>query len=349
MTADRILVVKLRYLGDVLLLSPVVRALGEAYPRATITALVNAGTQAMLEGNPHVDRILTVSRSLSTQLSLVRALRGVRPDLAIDLTDGDRSALLTRLSGARRRLGFNDEGRWRGRLYTEVVRADSKRLHTVDYYLEPLRRLGIPIRSRTPELFLSESEETAAADWLRTSGVDEDQPFVVIHPGARFWFKQWPLDRVAALADRIQHAEHLPVIILGGPTEAGDLAVIRTAMRTPCRATEGRLPIRLVAAIIRRARLFIGNDNGPMHIATAVGTPVVALFGSSDPRVWGPWGDGHRVIYKQVPCSPCAHTGCDQGEQNCMRLISLDEVVAVVQEALRHAPAPDVVPMAPRT
>jgi ADP-heptose:LPS heptosyltransferase len=85
-----------------------------------------------------------------------------------------------------------------------------------------------------------------------------------------------------------------------------------------------------------------------MHIATAVGTPVVALFGSSDPRVWGPWGDGHRVIYKQVPCSPCAHTGCDQGEQNCMRLIALDEVVAVVQEALRHAPAPDVAPMAPR-
>lgn len=108
MAPDRILVVKLRYLGDVLLLSPVVRALREAYPRATITALVNAGTEAMLEGNPHVDRILTVSRSLSTQLPLVRALRGVRPDLAIDVTDGDRAALLTRLSGARRRLVFND-------------------------------------------------------------------------------------------------------------------------------------------------------------------------------------------------------------------------------------------------
>lgn len=349
MTADRILVVKLRYLGDVLLLSPVVRALREACPRATITALVNAGTEVMLEGNPHVDRILTVSRSLSTQLSLVRALRGVRPDLAIDLTDGDRGALLTRLSGARRRVGFNDEGRWRGCLYTEVVRADSKRLHAVDYHLEPLRRLGIPIRRRAPELFLSESEDAAAADWLGTSGVDEDRPFAVIHPGARFWFKQWPLDRVAALADRIQQAERLPVVILGGPKEAGDLAVIRAAMRTPCRATEGRLPIRVVAAIIRRARLFIGNDNGPMHIAAAVGTPVAALFGSSDPRVWGPWGDGHRVIYKQVPCSPCAHTGCDQGEQNCMKLISLDEVSGVVNDMLRRAATPDAVPMAPRT
>lgn len=348
MTADRILVVKLRYLGDVLLFSPVVRALREAYPRATITALVNAGTEAMLEGNPHVDRILTVSRSLSTQLSLVRALRGVRPDLAIDLTDGDRSALLTRLSGARRRMGFNDEGRWRGRLYTEVVRADSKRLHAVDYHLEPLRRLGIPIRSRTPELFLSESEDVAAADWLRTNGVDEGQPFVVIHPGARFWFKQWPLDRVAMLADRIQHAERLPVILLGGPKEAADLAVIRAAMRTPCRTTEGRLPIRLVAAIMRRATLFVGNDNGPMHIAAAVGTPVVALFGSSDPRVWGPWGPQHRVLYKAVPCSPCPHTGCDQGEQNCMRLLSLDEVGAAVADVLRRAPEAAPLPQAGR-
>ncbi|MBI3608040.1 MAG: putative lipopolysaccharide heptosyltransferase III [Nitrospirae bacterium] len=336
----RILIVKLRYLGDVVLLSPVVRALREAYPAAEIGALVNAGTEAMLDGNPNVDRIFIRGRSWRGQLRLVHDLRAFRPDLAIDLTDGDRAALLTRLSGAPRRLGFNDEGRWRGRLYTEVVRADSKHLHAIDYHLAPLAHLGLSVAARPPELFLREEEDRAATDWLATVGVRPARPFVVIHPGARFWFKQWPLDRVAALADRIQEIEGYPVVVLGGTKERPDLASIHDAMRTPFRTTEGRVSVRIVAAIIRRARLFIGNDNGPMHIATAVGTPVVALFGSSDPRVWGPWGEGHRVIYKQVPCSPCAHTGCDQGPQNCMRLISIEEVSAVVSESLRRAPVP---------
>jgi ADP-heptose:LPS heptosyltransferase len=187
-----------------------------------------------------------------------------------------------------------------------------------------------------PELFLTEREDAAAAEWLASNGVNPHRSFVVIHPGARFWFKQWPLDRVAELADRIQDAERCPVVILGGAGDVDDLKTIGAAMRTPFRTTDGRLPIRGVAAIIRRARLFVGNDNGPMHMATAVGTPVVALFGSSDPRVWGPWGADHRVIYKQVPCSPCPHTGCDQGDQNCMKLISLDEVSSAVTEALRR-------------
>src|SRR5262245_14736890 len=142
MRAERILVVKLRYLGDVLLLSPVVRALREAHPNAAIGALVNAGTEAMLEGNPHVDEVFALARSLPAQVRLVSRMRRFRPDLAIDLTDGDRAALMTRLSGARRRIGFNEEGRWRGRLYTDVVRADSKRMHAIEYHLAPLRYLG---------------------------------------------------------------------------------------------------------------------------------------------------------------------------------------------------------------
>lgn len=334
MTPRRILVVKLRYLGDVLLLSPVVRALRAAYPDSEIGVLVNAGTETMLEGNPHVDHRFVLVRGVGDQMRLVRALRAFGPDLAIDLTDGDRAAILTRLSGAPRRVGFNDEGRWRGRLYTDVVPADLKTMHAIDYHLAPLAYLGIPATDRSPELFLSEEEDRSASDWLARAGIAPDSPFVVIHPGARFWFKQWPLDRVAALADWLQDQHRTPVLILAGAKEIPDLAAIRAAMRTPFRTTGGQVPIRILAAIIRRARLFIGNDNGPMHIATAVHTPVVALFGSSDPRVWGPWGVGHRVLYKAVACSPCPHTGCDQGERNCMRLIDLDEVTASVAGAL---------------
>ena len=336
MKPRRILVVKLRYLGDVLLLSPVVRALEAEYPDAEIGVLVNAGTEAMLQGNPHVDRLFVRVPGFGEQARLVRSLRGFRPDLAIDLTDGDRAAILTRLSGALRRVGFNDEGRWRGVLYTDVVPADLRTMHAIDYHLAPLRYLGIPVGDRAPELFLSSEEDRAAADWLARAGVAPDAPFAVIHPGARFWFKQWPVDRVAALADWIQEHERMPVVILAGVKEVPDLATIRTAMRTPCRTTAGQVPIRVLAAIIKRSRLLISNDNGPMHIATAVGTPVVALFGSSDPRVWGPWGNVNRVLYKGVPCSPCPHTGCDQGEQNCMRLIELHEVTTAVSEVVHR-------------
>jgi lipopolysaccharide heptosyltransferase II len=260
-------------------------------------------------------------------------------DCVVDLTDADRSALLALASGAGTRVGFNAEGRWRGRLYTRLAQAGWPGQHNVDYQLEALLALGLEIRNRDLELPLAAAEEAAGSAWLARKGVREGAPFVAFHPGARWWFKQWPAEKCAALADRIQAKDGLPVIFLGGTQEQEFLHTVRAQMRTPFRGGAGGLELLEMAAVLRRARAFVGNDNGPMHIAAALGTPVVALFGPSDPEVWGPRGAGHRVIYKEGYCNPCIHPRCVRGEQNCLRVITVDEVAEAVRALIGRAAA----------
>lgn len=344
---ERILVLKLRYIGDVLLATPVLRNLRLHFPRAHLAMVVNAGTEPILRHNRGVDEVLTLDREhlkswnpvarLEAPLRYVRWVRGRRFDCVVDLTDADRSALLAYASGARVRVGFNAEGRWRGRLYTHRAQAGWPGQHNVDYQLEALRALGLEIRTRDLELPLAPEEEAAAAAWLARQGVGEGAPFLAFHPGARWWFKQWPAERCAALADRIQAEDGLPVIFLGGIQEQEFLATVQAHMRTPFRGGVGGLELLEMAAVLRRARVFVGNDNGPMHIAAALGTPVVALFGPSDPEVWGPRGEGHRVIHRAGYCSPCIHPRCARGEQNCLRVITVDEVAEAVRAVIGRA------------
>jgi predicted lipopolysaccharide heptosyltransferase III len=346
---ERILIIKLRYIGDVLLATPVIRNLRLHFPRAHLAMMVNAGTDAILRHNRCVDEILTLDREhlkswnplarLEAPLRYLRWVRARHFDCVVDLTDADRSALLAYASGARTRVGFIAEGRWRGRLYTHLARAAFLRQHTVDYQLEAVRALGLEIRSRELELPLASRGEAAAAAWLARQGVGEGAPFLAFHPGARWWFKQWPAEHCAALADRIQAEDGLPVIFLGGTQEQEFLMAVRARMRTQFRGDAGGLELLEMAAVLRRARAFVGNDNGPMHIAAALGTPVVALFGPSDPQEWGPRGAGHRVIYKEGYCTPCIHPRCVRGEQNCLRVITVDEVAEAVRALIGRAAA----------
>jgi len=345
----RILIIKLRYIGDVLLATPVLRNLRLHYPRAHLAMVVNAGTDAVLRHNRCLDEILVLDREhlkswnpvarLAAPLRYLRWVRARRFDCIVDLTDADRSALLAYGSGARTRVGFNAEGRWRGRLYTHPAQAGWPRQHTVDYQLQALRALGLEIWSRELELPLAPGEEEASAAWLAQQGVGEGAPFLAFHPGARWWFKQWPAEQCAALADRIQAEDGLPVIFLGGSLAGAFLAEVRAHMRTPFRGGAGGLELLEMAAVLRRARAFVGNDNGPMHMAAALGTPVVALFGPSDPEVWGPRGAGHRVIHREGYCSPCIHPRCVRGEQNCLRIITVDEVAEAVRSRLGRSAA----------
>ncbi|MBI3780590.1 MAG: glycosyltransferase family 9 protein [candidate division NC10 bacterium] len=281
---QRILVIKLRYLGDVLISTPVVTSLRAAFPRAHLSMLVNPGTEAMIAHNPHLDEVLVVERSASSlrQLRFVLGLRRRHFDVVIDLTDGDRAAILSRVTGAAIRVGFNREGLWRGRLYTHVV---------------PLQQQPIPMR-----------------------------------------FKSWPSERFASLIGYVQEKLGMKVVLLWGNQEREIAKAILEQLGSARRSLVGRLGILELAALLRRATLFVGNDNGPMHIAAAMGTAVVGLFGPSDPVVWGPAGQGHAILYKGIDCRPCFPGGCRRGEGNCMRLIGLEEVIALVERLLEQSP-----------
>ena len=203
MTLRNILAIKLRYLGDVLLATPTLQALKAAFPVARLTVLVNRGTDDILRANPDVDEIIALDRgSIVQQSRFVWEIRRRRFDTVVDLTDGDRAAFLTWTSGAGVRIGFNAEDRWTGRCYTTVVRGEAG-AHRIDRDLAALAPLGVVVRERVPRLWLTSDDEARAEQLVRQLGIPRDRPWVVIQPGARYWFKAWPSERFAELADRL--------------------------------------------------------------------------------------------------------------------------------------------------
>jgi predicted lipopolysaccharide heptosyltransferase III len=339
---QRILIIKLRYIGDVLLATPTVRAIKAARPDVRVTMMVNRGTEDVLSGNQDLDEIVVLDKgSLAAQSRLIASLRSQRFDTVIDLTDGDRSAFLSWVSGASVRIGFNDDHRWRGRYYTHVVQPVPGMQHRIDRDLEALKPLNIQAGSKDPQLQLTQEEMKGADQLLDQLGVQRSQSIVVLQPGARYWFKAWPPERFAELADQLT-SQYGCQVLIGGSSQDIDLAQqIRQMAKSSLIVMAGRTTIKQFAAIAKKAALFVGNDSGAMHIASAVGIPVVALFGPSSLREWGPRGGPVEVLYKELDCNSCYHTTCTRGEESCMKLITVHEVSAAAQRLIQ-AGRPDV-------
>lgn len=332
-----ILVIKLRYIGDVLLCTPVLQSIKKAFPNARLTVAVNPGTEDMLAHHPSVDEVLVVEKGpLRTQLRFLSEIRRRRFDCVVDLTDGDRSALLAWLSGAPVRIGFNDEHRWRGLLYTEIAAPSAHERHRIDRDLAVLRPLHLSASHRVPTLEVTGEDEREADRILQEVGVPRQTAarLIMLQPGARYWFKAWPEDRFVALADRLSKDLDCHVLVGGDQRDAELAERISHRTKASCTVLAGRATLRQFAALLKRCMLFVGNDSGAMHIAAAVGTPLVALFGPSDPAEWGPCGELTEVIYKGLDCRICFHPTCRRGDASCMRLITVEEVYAAVQRVL---------------
>lgn len=331
-----ILIIKLRYIGDVLLATPTARAIKAARPDVRVTMMVNRGTEDVLAGNQDLDEIVVLDKgSLAAQWRLIAGLRRRRFDTVIDLTDGDRSAFLSWISGAAVRIGFNDDHRWRGRCYTQVLQSVPGVQHRIDRDLEALKPLSIQAGSKDPQLRLTPEEMNSADQLLDQLSVQRSQSMMILQPGARYWFKAWPPERFAELADQLT-AKYGCQVLIGGSNQDIDLAQqIRQMAKSNPIIMAGRTTIKQFAAIAKKSALFVGNDSGAMHIASAVGTPMVALFGPSSLCEWGPRGGPVEVLYKGLDCRTCYNTTCTRGEESCMKLIAVHEVAAAAQRLLK--------------
>jgi len=344
----RVLVIKLRNLGDVLLTSPVFSTLKSQAPRLEIDALVYADTSDMLRGHPGLSELHVIDRSwkqlgglerLKREVQLLSRLRQRTYDLLLHLTDHVRGVWLSRL--LRPRYSVAPDVRSRKfyqasftHLYPVV---GGNRRHTVEIHLDALRRLGIYAEKTGRRLTLvpGNAAYTAVDQALARHGLAE-RSFLLIHPGSRWFFKCWPPDRVAALCGSLVARGKRVVVVCGpDPLEHRLLSEVERRASAPVTTFPGTLSLKELAALIARARLFVGMDSAPMQIAAAMGTPTVALFGPSGEIEWGPWQVPHRILTSSHPCRPCGRDGCGGGKRSeCLEVIELQEVLAAVESLL---------------
>ena len=333
MDPQSILLIRLSSLGDVVLTTPVIRAVRSHFPDAYIAMLVAKQSADVLQENPHLDEIITFDRlaknkDTSEMLQVVRILRERKFTLTIDLQRKFRTELLMYLSGAAERVG-------KGRLCTVRVPERGNK-HATTHYFDLLHAVGIPAVDPRLELFLAAPERADAAQRFDAAGVTKAGLKVGLFPGAGWKLREWMPERFAAIGDKLVEHFNADVLIFGGQRETELVHTVANLMDARAVTFAGDLQIRELAACLEKCDLFLTNDTGPMHIAAAVGTPTVSLFGPGNHIRFQPLGELHQIIRHAVPCSPCKQF-TDKCKNNiCMKGIGVDEVWQSVFHSLAN-------------
>ena len=347
----RILVVQLGDIGDVVWSTPTFRAVNQYYGEP-VSVLVRQGTGSLLAADPSLHRVFEVPapsanlfRGALHQTALIRALRAERFDLVFDLRSDDRGAFMTFLTGAPRRASFYYEGVsfWRNRLFTHLAIPPSPRERhrgAAEQSLRVVRAFGIPTPDEIPRLRVAEGTSRRVDLLLEREGIASEGRWVTLNPFSRWPYKEWDPGKWAEVVDRLWREFGVGTVLVGSAPE-------RERAQPLCRKGSavwnfaGMTTLAELAALLRRSRLHIGVDSAAPHIAAAVGTPTVTLYGPTDWRDWAPIGDGHKVVVSSLDCVPCFRKGCDgRGTSRCMDELTVDEVMEAVRAALTEAVSP---------
>jgi lipopolysaccharide heptosyltransferase III len=349
-TLSRVLVVHLRHYGDVLLMSPVFSALKKHAPHIDVDALIYDHTVDMLSFHPAVAEIHRVSKRknlsfaarLGSELRLVQKLRSRRYDMVISLGNHPSALWLgwflrPRYNVAPRRAG--PFARLWAKNFTEVVKYPANmRRHQIEMNLDALRMFGVFPDEAERKLVLvpGDDAEASVRNRMAAAGLAPGG-FVIVHAPASLAYKQLPPERTARLIeDLVKEGER--VVLTGAPAKS-DLALIG-AIRAACRADSvdfsGRLSMKELAALIGHAKLVIAVDSAPVHIAAAMQTPVVAIYGPTNEYIWGPWRVPHRVVASnRHPCRPCHNAGCGgSGVSDCLLTLPIEPVLVAARELM---------------
>lgn len=352
---QRIAVLKLVGIGNLVMASPTLASLRRRYPRARLTFVTLTSNRRLLETSCEVDQVVYLDANrlcglLASTARLLRQLRRDGTDLIVDLEPHSRfTALLSCLSGARWRVGFDTADRARGSLYNLPV-AYPEGTHRVAAFHRLAERLGAPRPERLElsPLFHSLEDEAAIESFALRHEIDPTRPLVGIHVGTgdNTPIRRWPLARFAELAEALIEEYGAQVVFTGSPKEAPLVAAVIGAMRAPAIDASGRLTIPQLAGLIGRCSLFVAAGTGPLHIAAAMRVPAVGLYGPCTPAHYGPWGEEHTVLYHPLPCSPCLSqhndefTRCAHGE--CLQSITVGEVLDAIRAQHRAWLHPEV-------
>lgn len=338
-----ILIIKLSAIGDVVHTLPSLAAIRKRYPAAHITWVIEEDASDIIAGHPCLDRILVSRRkhwirnlrklrdarkTIGEIHSFVMSLRDRKYDLVVDFHGLFKSAVLVLLSRGGRKVGYDSMQELSGLFLNEKVYEDMAK-HAVDRYLDIARHLDAPVQTPEFHIHIEEENRKRVTQLLAEGGINRGDRFVAINPVALWDTKMWEDQKFAELCDRIVGELKKVVVFTGGRNDE-TVRHIRSFMHYPSVDLTGRTTLRDLACLYGRAALVVTTDSGPMHVAAAVGTPTVALFGPTDPARTGPYGVAHTVIRAGLPCSPCFLKTCET--RRCMREIFVESVFQAVRQ-----------------
>jgi len=339
----RILIIKLGSIGDVVHTLPALADLKQAFPDAEIDWLVESKARVILTGNPWLHDVVEIDTHkwrCSWSLQTLAEMRGVAGklrsrcyDVALDFQGLWKSAFLGKVSGARKLIGFDSttlkEPGCR-MFYDEQIKPAPAVCHVIDIYKELLRSLEVTLGPHRFHLPVPSEDEQTISRQLSSRQIDD---FVVLNPGGGWDTKNWAPENYALLHDKLRQETGLPSVLTWGP---GEEPLVDKVLRACVEEPPVTFPTSLyqLIALLRRAKLFVGGDTGPLHLAAACGTPIVGIFGPTDPLRNGPFSSEDIVVSHQVPCGPCYKRTCPIYNKECLRLVQVDEVFEAVLRRL---------------
>ncbi len=351
---EKILIVRLSAIGDVVHVLPALRSLRSNFPDSKITWLVEDKASDILAGHPDIDEVITfprkkwqwnilkinkITNTVIEVFSFYKKLRKDYYDLVIDFQGNLKSGVMTLMTGSENRIGF-ERGYCKEFNYlftTHRIRPPHKRMHKIDKNLTLLGGLGIETSFHRPEIPVSKADEKYISKFLRTN-INDSLPIIIVQPcTSRFGsYKQWPVSNYALLADKILESYEANVIFSWGPGEINVVKKIVRNMKHKALVACKTKSIKQLIELIRRADLFIGGDTGPLHIASILDIPTVGIYGPKDPVIYGPYHGKAVVVRKELWCSPCKRRTCPDPE--CMTSILPEDVFHAVNKLIPHSP-----------
>jgi len=350
MDVDRILVVRLSAVGDVIRTLPAVKVLKKYYPSSSITWIVEEPSRALLESQPEIDEVILFPRKswaeglrsargiwriMGEVWAFISNLRSRRFDVVLDFHGLLKSGLLSFLSHSPNRVGFDRRSSKEGNfLFSNVkVRLPEERMNRFQRNFALLKGLGLDVESFRPTLHIPPRDKEYVGSFFDQISATLKKPLIAMHPGtsSKTIYKRWMPDRYAQLADRLISELKATVIFTWGPEELEWVEGIRKEMKEPSILGPRTKSLTQLGEVFSRCDLFIGGDTGPMHIASLMELPVVVIYGPTDPVVNEPFGD-HRKVRKEVGCNPCRKRSCK--ELTCLKMVTVDDVFKATREIL---------------
>lgn len=323
--------------------TPVIKALRDSYPNSHIAFMVRPYSRDIVEGNPYLNEVIIYSKEEAEKgilgnMRFVAHLSKKRFDIAIILHPTNRAHLIAFLAGVPERVGY-DKKMARFLLTKRISHTKQFGLkHETDYVLDMLRYIGVEPKDKTLYMPMKDESEERIKDVLKINGVYDEGALIAIHPGASCPSKRWPLENFVKVADSIVDLYKAKIVVLSGAREKEFGDTLANSVRKNSINLSGMTTVADLASILRRARLLISNDSGPVHIACAVGTKVLAIFGRNDrglsPTRWGPTGKDDVILHKDVGCDECLAHNCKIGFK-CLEAITVEEVLTAAKEMLK--------------